>query len=74
MTREEILVALVGDVVVEMKESADETLADEKHELNFGKLLGYAEALSSIKRAFENEPYIQKMLDFDIDEKYLYGK
>ena len=64
-------IALVGDIVIELKESADECLQSQRDGLTFGKLLGYSEALSSIKRAFDSDPYISKMLDFDIDQRYL---
>ena len=58
------------DIVSQIKESADEVKKEERNDLNFGKLLAYAEALSIIRDVYSGD--LAKIgLDFDVDKRYL---
>ena len=63
---------LIIEIVENIKENADELKAKEKlNDVEYGELLGYAEALSIIKDAHAGYDLKEIGLDFDIDEKYL---
>ena len=62
---------LLNEVVSNIIEYADEIKdSGAKDDLNYGKLLAYAEALSIIRDVYDGD--LSKIgLDFDIDKRYL---
>lgn len=62
----------MADIVSAIVEDADEIRSKEKIDSqDYGQLLAYAEALSIIRDAFEENELKQIGLDFDIDLRYL---
>ncbi len=63
----------ITEIVEAIKENADEiTNQDILNEVEYGTLLGYAEALSIIRDACTDMNLSEIGLDFDIDERYLF--
>lgn len=63
---------LIADVVLEIISRADETKRlYAGNDVEYGRLLGYAETLSIIKQEYMQNETIFKLLDFDIDKRYL---
>ena len=64
---------LLREVVSNIVESADEVKrSGTRNDLDYGKLLAYAEALSAIRDTYDGD--LSKIgLDFDIDKRYLYS-
>ncbi len=62
---------LLNEVISNIIESADEVKSSgTANDLNYGKLLAYAEALSIIRDIYAGD--LSKIgLDFDIDKRYL---
>lgn len=64
----------LSDVVSAIVEAADEVKNKTKQNAqDYGRLLGYAEALSIIRDSCDADDLPDIGLDFDIDERYLYG-
>lgn len=63
---------LIVEIIENIKESADNLKKQEKlDDVQYGELLGYAEALSIIKDAHSGYDLNELGLDFDIDKTYL---
>lgn len=64
---------MLSDVVASIIEAADEIKNKTSHDAqDYGQLLAYAEALSIIRDACDQENLTAIGLDFDIDQRYLY--
>ena len=65
----------IEDAIKEIIRECDEAKAgyeaDRSDMVAFGQLLAYAEALSILKDYAIGERELEKLLDFDIDERYL---
>ncbi len=65
---------MLSDVVAEIVEAADEVRAKKDLDAqDYGRLLAYAEVLSIIRDTCDPADLEKIGLDFDIDERYLYG-
>lgn len=65
---------MLSDVVSSIVEAADEVKNKHNQDAqDYGRLLGYAEALSIIRDVCDPDDLEKIGLDFDIDERYLYG-
>ncbi len=65
---------MLSDVVSSIVEAADEVKNKHNKDVqDYGRLLGYAEALSIIRDACDQDDLEKIGLDFDIDKRYLYG-
>ena len=63
----------MADIVSSIIESADEIKEKENRDAqDYGQLLAYAEALSIIRDAVDDEDLGEIGLDFDIDERFLF--
>lgn len=58
------------DTIREIIERADECKDAAKNDFEKGRLLAFNEVLSIIKTDFVGDDEVEKLLDFDIDEKY----
>ena len=64
----------LADVVSSIIEAADEVKnKDNRDAQDYGRLLAYAEVLSVIRDSCDSDDLEKIGLDFDIDERYLYG-
>ncbi len=64
---------MLAEVVASILEAADEVRGKaDRDAQDYGRLLGYAEALSIIRDACDPDIYDQIGLNFDIDARYLY--
>lgn len=64
----------LADVVASIIEAAEEVKnKDNQDAQDYGQLLAYAEALSIIRDSCALDDLKKIGLDFDIDERYLYG-
>ena len=65
------------DTIKEIIERADEAMErlrkEPKNEVQSGRVLAFAEVLSVIKTDFTGVSDVERLLDFDIDERY-FGK
>lgn len=63
------------DVIKELIDRAEEARAewkqDPENNMEYGRVLAFCEALSVIKTDFTGEAEVEKILNFDIDRKYL---
>lgn len=63
----------LADVVAEIIESADEVKGKEQQDdQDYGQLLAYAEVLSILRDACDEEDLEEVGLAFDIDKRYLF--
>lgn len=65
---------MLSDIVAEIIEAADEVKKKKNRDAqDYGRLLAYAEVLSILRDACDSEALEKISLNFDIDERYLYG-
>ncbi len=64
----------LADVVASIIEAAEEVKnKDNQDAQDYGRLLAYAEALSIIHDSCDSDDLEKIGLNFDVDERYLYG-
>ena len=57
--------------VIERAEEAKQTWERHKNPMEYGRLLAFCEVLSALKTDFVGVAEIEKLLDFDIDKRFI---
>ena len=61
----------IRDLIDRAEEARNEWKQDGENNMEYGRLLAFCEALSIIKTDFTGVEEVEKILNFDIDRKFL---